>query len=112
MAKARQRRASKPTSRRQSGITNRPAGEELRNQERVPARGRRKSGDRPMAPAPVRQRGRRAEPTVDAQPSTTPAARPVAAYGRRAPANARATKSTTGPGERAPVRKPNRRGSR
>ena len=63
-----------------TGISNHPLDEEIRRQEKVPARGRRKSPggtDRPTEPAPARRRGRDEGPDqeVPVTPGTKTSAR-------------------------------------
>jgi hypothetical protein len=104
-----------------TGISNRPLEEEIGRQDRLPARGRRRSGrgtDRPTEPAPARRRGR-GEPSDQEVPVSTRAdsavgPRPaVAGYGRHArlgsPVNPEFTKTTAAPGTKTSARKHNRR---
>jgi hypothetical protein len=104
-----------------TGISNHPLDEEIRRQEKVPARGLRKSPggtDRPTEPAPARRRGRDEGPDQEVPVSTradpTPSARPsIAAYGQQArpgsPANPGFTNTTATPGTKTSARKHNRR---
>src|SRR6266511_3346678 len=61
LAESSRRRTTMITRTDRTGISNRPLEEEIGRQDRLPARGRRRSGrgtDRPTEPAPARRRGR------------------------------------------------------
>lgn len=104
-----------------TGISNHPLDEEIRRQQKVPARGRRKSAvgtDRPTEPAPARRRGRDEAPDQEVPVSTranrTTSARPsIAAYRQQArpgsPAKPGFTNTTPTPGTKTSARKHNRR---
>lgn len=104
-----------------TGISNHPLDEEIRRQDMLPARGRRRSGrgtDRPTEPAPARRRGRGEGPDQDIPVSTradsTVSARAaIAGYGPHerlgSPANPEFTKATAAPGAKTSARKHNRR---
>jgi hypothetical protein len=105
-----------------TGISNHPLDEEIRRQDMLPARGRRRSGrrgtDRPTEPAPARRRGRgegsdQDVPVSTRADSTVSARAAIAGYGQHerlgSPANPEFTKTTAAPGTKTSARKHNRR---